>query len=88
MSGTPPPEGNLVMPAIPAPPTIPGRTIIQIAAISEAEHHSYGIFALCSDGSLWELFYNFGSPSKKISGYWETWSQIPNIPQPTNGGGQ
>lgn len=70
------------MPAVSAPPPIPGRTILQIAAIPEAEHHSYGIFALCSDGTLWEIFYNFGSPSKKIAGYWENWDQLPAIPHP------
>jgi hypothetical protein len=62
-------------------PPIPGRRVAQIAAIPESgHHHSYGIFTLCEDGSVWENFYNFGSEEKKIAGYWEKWEQIPPIP--------
>lgn len=54
--------------------TVQGRRVIQIAAIPEAQSHSYGVFALCEDGTIWEAFFNF------TTAIWGPWEQIPQIP--------
>jgi hypothetical protein len=31
--------------------------VTQITAIPESERHSYGVIALCDDGTIWEAFF-------------------------------
>ena len=64
-------------PAMTTIPPIPGRCVIQIAAIPESTDHSYGVFALCDDRTTWEAFYFFGD---KSNSRWGDWEQIPAVP--------
>jgi hypothetical protein len=59
-------------------PPIPGRRVIQIAAIPESDNHSYGVFALCDDGTIWEVFFVFAATPTPP--HWEAWAQIPPLP--------
>lgn len=62
-------------------PIIPGRRVIQITAIPEALQHSYGVFALCADGTIWEAFYFFGNKEKNEPPRWGDWEQVPPLPE-------
>jgi hypothetical protein len=57
-------------------PVITGRRVTQIAAIPESVQHSYGVIALCEDGTIWEAFFNFTAEPPR----WNDWEQIPVIP--------
>jgi hypothetical protein len=59
-------------------PPIPGRRVIQVAAIPESDSHSYGVFALCDDGTIWEAFFVFAATPTPP--HWEPWEQIPPPP--------
>jgi hypothetical protein len=61
-------------------PPLTGRRVIQIAAIPESENHSYRVFALCDDGTIWEAFYFFGDKGKTTPPRWGDWERIPGIP--------
>jgi hypothetical protein len=57
-------------------PEVTGRRVIQVAAIPQSNEHSYGVFALCDDGTIWEAFFNFVVKPPR----WDDWEQIPAIP--------
>jgi hypothetical protein len=61
-------------------PPIPGRRVIQIAAIPESEHHSYGVIAVCDDNTIWEAFFNFTTQPPR----WDAWEEIPQPPGATS----
>ncbi|HEY4050599.1 MAG TPA: hypothetical protein VGM27_27350, partial [Acidobacteriaceae bacterium] len=60
-------------------PTIPGRRVIQIAAIPASQGHSYGVIALCEDGTIWDNFFAF-EVERPEHPHWTGWEQLPFIP--------
>lgn len=52
------------------------RRPVQIATVPASDSHSYGIFALCDDGTIWEIFFNFTVKPPR----WDPWEQVPEIP--------
>lgn len=58
------------------PPKDTARRVIKIAAIPESAHHSYGVIALCEDGTIWEAFFGFDAQPP----CWGEWEEIPAIP--------
>lgn len=57
--------------------TLPARRIVQIATIPAIPgQHSYAVFALCEDGTIWE---NFSDATSKSPNDWVGWEQIPPV---------